>query len=87
MYKAPEVINMQEPTSKVDMWAAGIILYQLLAASKHPFKKNEFIQTLLSIRDLDYDPLPEKISPSTKKLVALLLQKNPDSRPDAKSIL
>ena len=86
LYKAPEVINMKEPTSKVDMWAAGIIFYQLLA-SKHPFQKNEFIQTLLSIKDLEYDPLPQNISPSTKKLVALVLQKDPDSRPDAKSFL
>ena len=26
-YKAPEVINMNDPTSKVDIWALGIILY------------------------------------------------------------
>ena len=38
MYKAPEVINMREPTAKVDIWALGIIFYQLLT-SKHPFQK------------------------------------------------
>ena len=27
LYKAPEVINENEPTSKVDIWASGIILY------------------------------------------------------------
>jgi len=27
LYKAPEVINMNEPTSKVDIWALGIIFY------------------------------------------------------------
>ena len=37
-YKAPEVINMNKPTSKVDVWAIGIILYELLT-SKHPFIK------------------------------------------------
>jgi serine/threonine protein kinase len=26
-YKTPEVINMKEPTSKVDIWALGIIFY------------------------------------------------------------
>ena len=30
LYKAPEVINMKEPTSKVDIWALGTILYYLL---------------------------------------------------------
>lgn len=26
-YKAPEVLKDQQPTSKVDIWALGIILY------------------------------------------------------------
>jgi serine/threonine protein kinase len=37
-YKAPEVINTNEPTSKANIWAIGIILYKLLY-SKHPFQK------------------------------------------------
>jgi serine/threonine protein kinase len=36
-YIAPEVLDKKEPTSKVDMWALGIILYQLLSSLKHPF--------------------------------------------------
>jgi serine/threonine protein kinase len=35
-YASPEVINMKKITSKVDMWAIGLILYQLLT-SNHPF--------------------------------------------------
>ncbi len=27
LYKAPEVISMKDPTSKVDIWALGVILY------------------------------------------------------------
>jgi serine/threonine protein kinase len=34
---APEVIKNAKPTSKVDMWALGIILYQLVASYEHPF--------------------------------------------------
>ncbi len=30
-YMAPEVINNEPSTIKVDMWALGIILYQLVA--------------------------------------------------------
>ncbi len=34
---APEVIKKEIPTSKVDMWALGILLY-LLVTKKHPFE-------------------------------------------------
>ena len=50
LYKAPEVINMNEPTSKVDIWALGTILYYLLT-QKHPFYKRDPVQTLMSIKD------------------------------------
>jgi NIMA (never in mitosis gene a)-related kinase 1/4/5 len=36
-YQAPEVIKGEEATSKVDVWALGIILYQLCTL-KHPFE-------------------------------------------------
>jgi serine/threonine protein kinase len=36
-YKAPEVIKGAQPTLKVDVWAAGIILYELCYLS-HPFE-------------------------------------------------
>ena len=36
-YIAPEVIKNEPPTKKVDMWALGIILYQLVAKLNHPF--------------------------------------------------
>jgi serine/threonine protein kinase len=63
-----------------------VIFYQLLT-SKHPFQKNEVFQTLLAIKELEYEPLPENISQSSKNLISILLQKKPDTRPDAKSLL
>ena len=34
-YKAPEVFKGEETTMKVDMWALGIILFEL-STKKHP---------------------------------------------------
>lgn len=72
LYKAPEVIYMQEATHKVDIWALGVTLYQLLS-SRHPFKKRDFVQTLICIKEYQQDPLPAHISDGTKRLVDLLL--------------
>ena len=39
-YTAPEVLNDTEyiSTAKVDIWASGIIFYEMLTGT-HPFKK------------------------------------------------
>jgi serine/threonine protein kinase len=34
---SPEVINGAQPTTKADMWALGIILFQFLSQGEHPF--------------------------------------------------
>ena len=44
-YRAPEVIDENpEPSEpswiKVDMWALGVILYQLVSSFEHPFIKS-----------------------------------------------
>ena len=36
---APEVMRGEKSTIKVDMWALGIILFQLIT-KKHPFDRN-----------------------------------------------
>jgi serine/threonine protein kinase len=39
LYKAPEVFKDEKSaTSKVDMWALGIVLFEL-TAKKHPIEK------------------------------------------------
>lgn len=44
-------------------------------------------ETLRAIRDEEFAPLPDNISESTRNLVSLLLEKNPEKRPDAKALL
>jgi hypothetical protein len=44
-------------------------------------------QTIIAIRDLEPDSLPSKIKEDNKKIVKMLLEKNPEIRPDAKTLL
>ena len=71
-YKAPEVLAMGEPTAKVDIWALGIILYQLLTGT-HPFMKNDDWQTIIAIKEMPFQELSDEVSVNTKKIVEMLL--------------
>lgn len=44
-------------------------------------------EIIFAIRDEKPNPLPSSISVETQELVKLLLQKEPDYRPDTKAIL
>jgi serine/threonine protein kinase len=68
------------------MWAIGIILYKLLSKGNHPFPSNSkwgYEKEIIK----EYATLPDKVSPFMKEMVAKLLQKNPEIRPDAFSLL
>jgi serine/threonine protein kinase len=63
-YAAPETMGKdnQESTSKVDMWALGIILYQLFASKNHPFEdKNNVYAMIDNIRYEEPAPLPTTV--------------------------
>jgi serine/threonine protein kinase len=69
---------MQRPhTSKIDMWALGIILYKLVSSGAHPFESTNYHEMIKSITDKEPNPLPPTASPFIKRLIAMLLQKNP----------
>lgn len=64
----------REFSEKVDLWAAGVVLYTMLAG-KQPFK------TDLEIIEMEYDPtLLAHCSPEAKSLLAGLLEKDPSKR-------
>ena len=90
LYAAPELLSDPDydPSSKIDIWAAGIILYEMLTCT-HPFMKKTLQQTMMAIMHADTSPkeLPDKISPNTKKMIEIILDKDPTKRPDALTLL
>lgn len=60
IFMAPEQVTYTGYGKKVDVWAAGVIIYKLLTG-KHPFMREEqsvkeFIDCLKNIGDLELPP-------------------------------
>ena len=75
-YIAPEVIKNESPTSKVDMWALGIILYQLVSSSySHPFPCDNVFAMVMAIKENEpaLASLPPTVSPFIKNTIKALL--------------
>lgn len=79
-YKAPEVFKGEDPTTKVDMWALGVILFEL-QTKKRPFNN------ISDITDANQLEIPFDIPPLIRTIIAILLDKEPANRPSAKELL
>lgn len=79
-YKAPEVFKGETKSPKVDMWALGIILFEM-STKKHPITKE------IDIFDSNPLEIPSTVPPLIASLLAKLLEKNPEIRPSAAELL
>ena len=85
-YMAPEIWSNQRYNEKCDVWALGVVLYEM-AALRHPFLG----ATERSLRDRVmrglYDPLPPCYSSGLRDVVRMLLTVDPRQRPSTDLIL
>jgi serine/threonine protein kinase len=54
---APEMIAQMPSSTKIDMWALGVILHQFFN-SKLPFEGSSYYETMKLISESDPTPLP-----------------------------
>ncbi|MBI1748029.1 MAG: serine/threonine protein kinase, partial [Acidobacteria bacterium] len=79
---APEQLESQRPTEAVDVYALGIVIYEMIAG-RNPFKADVPQETLHNIRHKDPDPLAQYVSgvPAPwEALVKKMLAKDPAQR-------
>ena len=89
-YMAPELVKGQDPTPQTDIYALGVILYEMLAGGERPFtgeraettgstaEKIRWEQMKLAPKPLtDYNP---EISPAMQEIVIHCLAKKHDQR-------
>ncbi len=81
-YVSPEQIRSQPVDARTDLWAIGVMLYEMLSGSV-PFRGEHEIAVLHSILH-EEPPLPSSLnrnlSPRFDELIGALLQKNPEDR-------
>lgn len=77
-YMAPESFD-GKITEQVDLWAVGVILYQLLSGQL-PFSRNDTTAVIGAIVYQEPAPLPVNIPLAIKDVVSVALQKDPQKR-------
>lgn len=89
LYMAPEIINNEDYTEKVDIWSTGVITFILLSG-KAPFngKRKEEILRSIETKGLSFsDPLWQKISTKAKDFISSCLKRDASERPSAFELL
>ena len=83
-YMAPEQFVTGHSSVRSDVWALGVILYEL-ASGRHPFTRPdaEDFQAIRAIQftePIDLSAIVPGISPELKSVIATCLEKNPSAR-------
>ena len=81
-YMAPELLRSEEPDARVDIWAAGAVLYEM-ATGKRAFPDKQ--PSLVIDAILHYDPvrptlINPKITASLEAVILKALDRDPDRR-------
>ena len=71
-YRAPECQDFGEYKKEIDIWSAGVVLYELIMLVR-PFEGIEQKEVQKRIENIDYKPLPEDTDPKLKKLLEYTL--------------
>eukprot|EP00492_Amphilonche_elongata_P001317 TRINITY_DN1807_c0_g1_i1.p1 TRINITY_DN1807_c0_g1~~TRINITY_DN1807_c0_g1_i1.p1 ORF type:complete len:122 (+),score=15.96 TRINITY_DN1807_c0_g1_i1:301-666(+) len=84
-YLAPECFVGAKISNRVDMWAVGIIFYQMLVGERplgHNQSQKEILERGSILRDQITFPSTPKVSEEAKKFIQDCLSHNPRDRPD-----
>jgi len=80
-HMAPEVLLGHQPNPKGDIWALGVLLYEM-ASGKLPFKGETSFETSSAILHGNPAPLPSRVPLALRLVVQRCLEKDPSRRYD-----
>ncbi|MCQ2819546.1 MAG: protein kinase [archaeon] len=81
LYMSPEIISKLPYNYKADIWALGVILYEIIAL-KNPFFDLNPIVFFTNVLAGDIPPITQNYSDKLKELPSKIIKVNPDERPD-----
>ena len=84
-YRAPEMQDFGEYTKEIDIWSAGVVLYELIMLVR-PFEGIEQKEVQNRIEKIDYKPIPDDTDVRLKKILELTLTYK-ESRASAAQLL
>jgi serine/threonine protein kinase len=85
-YLSPEVIEGRPYNHLSDVWALGVLLYQMVNF-RYPFEASSLPALALAIVSANFGPLPEDTPADVLQLVSTLLCKSPLERPSMEQVL
>ncbi|KAL4481423.1 hypothetical protein ABPG72_010576 [Tetrahymena utriculariae] len=85
-YLSPEQCNQNSYNHKVDIWMLGCLLYELCTLDK-PFKSDNLLGLIKQITQNDPAPISDNYSSTMVQLVQVMMQKEPEMRPDINQII
>jgi len=85
-YLSPEIVLGGEPSTTADVWALGIVLYELVTL-QNPLERSHPRETADRILAAPVPPLPCSCSPELKKIASTLLQHDPGARASMGALL
>ncbi|KAG9395593.1 Protein kinase domain [Carpediemonas membranifera] len=80
LYLAPELVDNMPYTEKVDVWAMGVVLYEMCCLSP-PFNSPSILGLMKEIAAGKRGPIPDRYPPTVARLIDGMLQHEARSRP------
>lgn len=78
-YMAPELLRGGRADRRSDVWALGVLLYEMMAG-RRPFIGNTRYELAAAILDASAAPLPRDVPVALRRVVSRSLMKNPADR-------
>ena len=80
-YMAPEQAKGQLVDKRADIWAFGLVLYEMLTGAR-PFTGDDASEVLAAIlrQEIDWAPLPAATPPGIRQLLRRCLERKPKDR-------